>query len=138
MNPSPIGRLDHVAVAVHDADAVIPFYRDELGLPLVGDELADDPGVRLVYFDTGASYLQLVQPIRDDTSVAEWLRANGEGLHHICFSTDHLGACAERLTSLHPGAVFRAGMGTSAFFLGHEPQQVKIEVIGPPSTAPVA
>jgi methylmalonyl-CoA/ethylmalonyl-CoA epimerase len=38
--------------------------------------------------DGAASYIQLIQPIRDDSTVAKWLEKNGEGVHHIAFGTD--------------------------------------------------
>ena len=37
--------------------------------------------------DGGASYLQLLEPIREDSTVAKWLAKNGEGVHHIAFGT---------------------------------------------------
>lgn len=126
-----INRLDHVAIAVHNADEAAAFFRDILGLAIVGDEIADDPGVRLVYLDAGNTLIQLVSPVRDDAPVAQWLRKNQEGLHHICFASTDLRQCEKYLNPDATSGIFKAGQGASAFFLTREPNNVKIEVTGP-------
>ncbi len=129
MGPTtPFARLDHVGIAVWSADAWIPYYRDVLGFPLVGDELADDPGTRLVYFDVGNAFIQLVEPIREGIEIRDWLQRHGEGIHHFCLAADDLG----RVTTLRPGdpvaAIFRAGRNRNACFLTSAPEGINIEV----------
>lgn len=125
----PFKRLDHVGIAVWDADALIPYYRETLGLELVGDELADQPGTRLVYFRAGDAFIQLVQPVSSTADIREWLVEHGEGIHHFCLAVDDLSDAAA--VSEHPEdvAVFRAGRRRNACFLnGVAPSAVKIEV----------
>jgi methylmalonyl-CoA/ethylmalonyl-CoA epimerase len=55
-------RNDHIAIAVRDIDRALPYYVETLKLPVVGDELLPDMGVRLVYLDAGNTFIQLVQP----------------------------------------------------------------------------
>jgi methylmalonyl-CoA epimerase len=38
----------------------------------------------------GNSELELIQPVREDTGVARYLEAKGEGMHHACFETDDI------------------------------------------------
>jgi methylmalonyl-CoA epimerase len=125
----PFTRLDHVGIAVWDAETVIPYYRDVLGMRLVGDELADEPGTRLVYFDAGGSFVQLVQPVSQDCDLRGWLDEHGEGLHHFCLSVDNLASAAqvsERPEDVH---IFRAGRRRNACFLnGVVPASLPIEV----------
>ena len=47
MTSDHIKAIDHVAV--RDGDRAMRYYIDTLGLELIGDEVADDPGVRLIY-----------------------------------------------------------------------------------------
>ncbi len=49
MTSDHIKAIDHVALAVRDGDRAMRYYIDTLGLELIGDEVADDPGVRLIY-----------------------------------------------------------------------------------------
>jgi methylmalonyl-CoA/ethylmalonyl-CoA epimerase len=37
--------------------------------------------------DGGSSYLQLLEPTREDSAVGTWLAKHGEGVHHIAFGT---------------------------------------------------
>jgi len=121
-------RLDHVAIAVRDADQAIPYYRDVLGLPVVGDELAEEPGVRLVYLDAGNSLLQLVEPAREDGPVAEFLDQYGEGLHHVCFATDDMADAVARLDGTGQTRIFRGGRDRLACFLVERPNGVRVEL----------
>jgi methylmalonyl-CoA/ethylmalonyl-CoA epimerase len=37
--------------------------------------------------DGGSSYLQLLEPIREDSAIAKYLVSHGEGVHHIAIGT---------------------------------------------------
>ena len=80
--------LDHIAIVVRNIDDALTFYRDQLGLPVVVDEVIEDVGVRLTHLDFGNVHLQLVQPMTDDHPLQEHLKKNGEGLHHLCLHVD--------------------------------------------------
>ncbi|MGH3240862.1 MAG: methylmalonyl-CoA epimerase [Spirillospora sp.] len=87
-------RIDHIGIACHDLDATVEFYKATYGFTDAHFEVNEEQGVRecmLKINETGdgaASYLQLIQPIRDDSAVATWMAKNGEGVHHIAFGTD--------------------------------------------------
>ncbi|MCY3920137.1 MAG: VOC family protein [Chloroflexi bacterium] len=88
-------RIHHVALVVADADRALRFYRDLLGLPVAVDRVIEDQGVRGVLLPmpggdgASACEIEIIQPVRDDTGVAKFLDAQGEGLHHVCLqSTD--------------------------------------------------
>jgi methylmalonyl-CoA/ethylmalonyl-CoA epimerase len=121
--------LDHVGIAVREADAVIPYYRDVLGLELVSDEHAAEPGTRLVYFALGDSFIQLVEPVDPHSDLHQWLEVHGDGIHHICFAADDLGKAAELCADPARIPVFGAGRNRRALFLtGVDPASVRIEV----------
>ncbi len=121
-------RLDHVGIAVWSADAWIPYYRDTLGFPLVGDESADEPGTRLVYFDAGNAFIQLVEPVREGIELREWLEQHGEGIHHFCLATDDLADVAQLGPEDAIAVPFRAGRRRNACFLTGTPTGIRIEV----------
>jgi methylmalonyl-CoA/ethylmalonyl-CoA epimerase len=97
--------VDHVAIAVFDADVALEHFRDRLGLAVVHDERNDAAGARLVYLDVGPILLQLVAPLRDDAPVAAWLDEHGEGLHHLCFAADDVLGTAAALATPDAGPV---------------------------------
>ncbi|WP_329086255.1 methylmalonyl-CoA epimerase [Actinomadura citrea] len=87
-------RIDHIGIACRDLDATVEFYKATYGFTDAHFEVNEEQGVRecmLKINDTGdgaASYLQLIEPIREDSAVAKWMENNGEGVHHIAFGTD--------------------------------------------------
>lgn len=81
-------RIAHIGVAVHALDAVLPFYRDVLGLADV--PLDDADGARIAGLAAGDSLVELLAPAADDSPIAKFIGRKGPGIHHICFSVDDL------------------------------------------------
>src|SRR5690625_1625969 len=97
---SGLTRLDHVGIACHDLDASIMFYRKTYGFAVEHEEVNEEQGVREAMLringtdDGGATYLQLLEPTREDSPVAKFLDRNGEGVHHIAFGTADVAGAA--------------------------------------------
>ena len=87
-----LSKIHHVGVVVQSADEALKFYRDALGLAVTADRVIEDQGVRGVLLQIGGSEIELLEPTRDDTGVARFLATRGEGMHHICFESDDVGA----------------------------------------------
>ena len=62
------------------------YFEGRLGLSLVHQEELEEPRVRLTYLDAGNVFIQLVEPLDDDSVAAAWLREHGDGVHHLCFA----------------------------------------------------
>jgi methylmalonyl-CoA/ethylmalonyl-CoA epimerase len=95
-------RIDHIGIACFDLDATVAFYRATYGFEVFHTEVNEEQGVREAMLringtdDGGSSYIQLLEPVREDSTVAKWLAKNGEGVHHIAFGTaDVDGAAAD-------------------------------------------
>ncbi|MDA8312231.1 MAG: methylmalonyl-CoA epimerase [Actinomycetota bacterium] len=93
--------IDHVAIAVRDIDAAIAWYGGTFGAQVAHRELVERDGVEEALLEVAESYVQLVSPTREDSPVARFLSARGEGLHHVGF---RVADCAAALQ-----AVKRAG-----------------------------
>ena len=89
--------LDHVGVAVADLDAAIAIHRDSYGMPLVHRETIASQGVEAALLDIGASHIELLAPLADDTPVGRFLAKRGPGLHHVAYRVDDVGAALEAL-----------------------------------------
>lgn len=98
-----IGPIHHVAIVVRSIEASLPRYLELFGLEPEAPPLAFAPqGVRLCFLPTGpepAARLELVEPMDADSGVARFLAARGEGVHHVCFTTDNLPASLEALAA---------------------------------------
>lgn len=89
MPDTPRGtRIAHIGLAVESLDALVPFYRDILGLPLV--PLADSDGARIAGLAAGESLVELLEPESPETPIGKFLAKRGPGIHHVCFAVDDL------------------------------------------------
>lgn len=75
--------VDHVAIAVKDLDGAIEWYAETLGAQLAHREVIEHDGVEEALLKVADSYIQLLTPIRDDSTVAKFLANKGEGIHHV-------------------------------------------------------
>jgi methylmalonyl-CoA/ethylmalonyl-CoA epimerase len=116
-------RIDHVGVACRSLDAAIERYVSVFGLAVVSQEVNAEQGVREAMLATsdGSSYVQLLEPLGDDTPVGKFLARRGEGLHHVGYAVaDVTAALAEigetgiRLIDSRPR---HGSMGASIAFL---------------------
>jgi len=82
--------IAHIGLAVASIEEALPFYRDVLGLNPSPPEEAD--GARIVSFATGASEVELLEPITPDGPIAKFLSARGPGIHHVCYRVPDLAA----------------------------------------------
>jgi methylmalonyl-CoA/ethylmalonyl-CoA epimerase len=89
--------IDHVAIAVDDLEAAIAYYRDTFGCEVDHREVVESDGVEEALLKVADSYVQLLTPTRDDSTVAKYLAAKGEGLHHIGY---RVADCAQALASV--------------------------------------
>jgi methylmalonyl-CoA/ethylmalonyl-CoA epimerase len=86
--------LDHLAIVVADTEEALKTWRDRFGLPVLYSEVVNEGAVRLTHLDLGNTQLQLVEPLKPETPLAEWLRAHGPGLHHFCLAVEDVEAAA--------------------------------------------
>ena len=123
-----ITRIDHVGIACRDLDASIEFYRATFGLEVLHSEVNEEQGVREAMLrvsgtdDGGASYLQLLEPTRDDSAIAKYLEKHGEGIHHIAFGTPDVLDATAAATSTGVRALYgtpRCGTSNSSINFLH-------------------
>jgi len=81
--PRRVTRIDHIGIAVESLEAILPFYRDLLGLTEV--PLDDADGARIAGLAAGDSLVELLQPEESDSPIGKFLAKRGPGIHHVCF-----------------------------------------------------
>jgi len=112
MTAAAVGPIHHVAIVVRSIGDSLPRYRELFGLePEDEPRIFDAQLVRLCFLPTGpdpAARLELIEPIDDDSGVARFLAARGEGVHHVCFATDDLPASLEALVAAEAELIDRS------------------------------
>lgn len=101
--------IDHVGIACTDIRHSIQRYEELFELELVKYEERPASGVleaMLSAKDRSAdgpgglgSYVQLLQPTRDDTALARFLREFGEGLQHVGYAVPRIEPALARLAA---------------------------------------
>lgn len=85
------GELHHVAVVVPSIEAALPTYCDILGLVPGPIHELPEQHVRAMFLGTGATRIELIEPLDATSGVATFLAARGRpALHHLCFVADDL------------------------------------------------
>jgi methylmalonyl-CoA/ethylmalonyl-CoA epimerase len=126
-------RIDHVGIACRDLEAAVGVYQTTFGLEVVSLEVIAEQGVREAMLRVGPGeagtgsggwlpgYVQLLEPLEDDTPVGRFLARRGEGIHHVGYGVSDIGsALAEiagtgvRLIDSRPR---HGSMGASIAFL---------------------
>ncbi|HET7586400.1 MAG TPA: methylmalonyl-CoA epimerase [Gemmatimonadaceae bacterium] len=87
-------RLAHIGIAVRTIDALLPFYRDVLGLPVV--PLDDADGARIAGLAAGEALVELLEPEVPGSPIATFIERRGPGIHHLCFAVADVEAALER------------------------------------------
>ncbi len=89
--------IDHVAIAVRDLDAAVAWYQSVFGASVAHREVVESDGVEEALVKVADSYVQLLTPVRDDSTVAKYLENRGEGLHHVGYRVED---CAKALQAV--------------------------------------
>ena len=87
-------RIDHVGIACRSLRSSIEFYRSAFGLEVAHIETNEEQGVTEAMLSVGpsGSYVQLLEPLREDSPVGKFLARRGEGVHHIGYAVEDISA----------------------------------------------
>src|SRR5580692_11316327 len=90
-------RIDHVGIACRDLAAKVVFYESVFGLTVVSLEVNEEQGVREAMLAVAegppgpeVSYIQLLEPLSQDTPVGRFIERRGEGVHHVGYGVADL------------------------------------------------
>jgi methylmalonyl-CoA/ethylmalonyl-CoA epimerase len=101
--PSPSAlftRIDHIGIAVPNLDEAIAYYEASFGLTVTARETNEAQGVHEAMLGVqqhgapvfGGSYVQLLEPTRDDSPVGKFLAKKGPGIHHVAYQVTDIEA----------------------------------------------
>jgi methylmalonyl-CoA epimerase len=87
-----IKRIDHVAIAVRDADQATRQYVNLLNAVHIRTEILREKAgsVKVSYLQIGENVLSLVQSMETDGFINQHISKHGEGLHHLGLEVDDL------------------------------------------------
>jgi methylmalonyl-CoA/ethylmalonyl-CoA epimerase len=92
-----VKKVDHIGIAVKSLDQALPFYTEELKLPLLGIEEVESEKVKVAFLEVGETHIELLEPTSPESAIAKYIEKRGEGIHHIALGVESI---QERLTEL--------------------------------------
>lgn len=86
-----MARVDHIGIAVKNAEASCRFYTEVLGFQVAGTRSTG--AMKLLFIKAGNTEIELLEPEAGQVSaVSKFLESRGEGLHHVAFQVDDIEA----------------------------------------------
>jgi methylmalonyl-CoA/ethylmalonyl-CoA epimerase len=93
-----IGRLNHVAIAVHSLAAGTAIYRDTLGAKVSAPQPEPTHGVTVVFVELPNTKIELLEPLGANSPIARFLEQNPSGgIHHVCYEVEDIIVAREQL-----------------------------------------
>jgi methylmalonyl-CoA/ethylmalonyl-CoA epimerase len=94
--------IDHVGIAVPDLEAAIAFHEETFGMRLAHQEVNEEQGVREAMMAVGEpdaphSHIQLLAPLRPDSTIARFLDRSGPGLQQLAYRVTDVDAVSSIL-----------------------------------------
>lgn len=112
--------LEHVGIAIRDAESATALMKALLGETPYKSEVVESEGVRTHFIRAGGAKLELLEALDSSSALARHLEKRGAGLHHLAFEVDNLEATRDRLTGagFTPlGEIRRGADGKRIFFV---------------------
>ncbi len=85
----PLLGLDHIGIVVHDLEATAAVLERTLGLRMEETENYKNI-LRIGFLPLGPVDIELIQPMTKEGLNADFLREQGEGVHHVAFAVTDL------------------------------------------------
>jgi len=90
-------RIHHLGVAVEDLDEAVSTYERLFGAEVEHRDRVPEQGVEAASLRVGASRVELLASLGDETPVGKFLANRGPGMHHVAFEVNDLHASLRAL-----------------------------------------
>jgi len=93
-------KMEHLGIAVKDLGISIPLFEQLLNTPCYKTEEVESEGVKTAFFQTGDAKIELLEATTETSTISKFIVKKGEGIHHIAFEVENIGAEMKRLAAL--------------------------------------
>ncbi len=83
-------RVDHIAIAVNNADTALNNYKKILNIDRVDVEEVPNEKVRVIMMNLQDTRIELLEPMNEESPISKFLKERGEGIHHIAITADEI------------------------------------------------
>jgi methylmalonyl-CoA/ethylmalonyl-CoA epimerase len=106
-------RVDHIAIAVNNADHALENYKRILNIDKIEVEEVPNEMVKVVMLNLKDTRIELLEPINDNSPISKFLKERGEGIHHIAITADDIEKDVQR--AMDNGMKLLGGLRTGSY-----------------------
>lgn len=92
--------IDHIGIALHSINNALSFYQKLLEVEKSGEEILEERGIKVAFLYVNDVRIELMEPIREDSEISNFLQKRGEGFHHIAYKVDDIEKVFEKSQEL--------------------------------------
>lgn len=82
--------IDHIGIAVKSIDESLQFWEATLGIKCHGVEEVAEQKVKTAFLPVKDTEIELLEGTSEDSPVAKFIEAKGQGMHHMAIRVDNL------------------------------------------------
>ena len=97
MPKDPIGKLDHIGIAVRSLVEARKFWEGVMGATLMYEWENPRAGYKLVELDLNGLTVELLEPLGAESFLHKYIEKKGEGMHHLTFALPDVKKAATEL-----------------------------------------
>lgn len=83
-------KIHHVGIATKNLEECVKFYEEKFNLKILYKEELKENKVKVAGFKVGDVYIELLEPLSNDSPIQAFLERKGEGIHHIAYLVDDI------------------------------------------------
>ncbi len=129
-----VGAINHIGIATADLKASLKQFRELYQSPDAELIRNEEHGLLAAFIHQGETHIELLQPLRADTTIGKFIERHGEGIHHMAFTVEDTDAKAKELEAMGIPIIVspREGLGGRiAFTHPSSTHGVLIEIVKP-------
>ncbi|MBN1163264.1 MAG: methylmalonyl-CoA epimerase [Candidatus Krumholzibacteriota bacterium] len=96
--PDRLKELNHIGIAVTDLEEAKELFRDRLGFRWERDQELPERGLKIAFFSTGNTRIELLQGITADSAISKFVEKRGPGIHHLSFEVEGIQRVMDELS----------------------------------------
>jgi len=83
-------KLEHIGLAVKDLSVSNKLFNSLFKASPYKEEIVASEGVKTSFYKIGETKIELLQDIKENGTIANFIKKRGEGLHHIAFEVENI------------------------------------------------
>lgn len=83
-------KIEHIGIAVKNISESTKLFESLLNSKCYKTETVETEKVSTAFFRMGENKVELLQAFSEESAIAKFITARGEGLHHIAFEVENI------------------------------------------------